>query len=249
MPPRDARSDWKAFAAEAIPTKTNLGPLEIALADVMATFGEAGPPLILDAGCGVGVVTRLIYSKGFSVIGVDINESALHSARVSTVAWMELSEGHSEHFLDFRRGDVVTQAPPAMEAGAFSEVVCQLVISIVGTAHDRIAMLANLYQALRPGGYLYLSDSGVSDDINPMYAELYKSDFKITMERHTYVSRDNQGRPLYTTHHFSEKELRQLIRAAGFCDIQINRQKETSSRRSSQSAYFYYCSCRKPNNP
>ena len=47
------------------------------MTDVKATFGEEDPPLILDAGCGVGVVTRLIYSKGFSVVGVDINEAAL----------------------------------------------------------------------------------------------------------------------------------------------------------------------------
>ena len=86
MTQRDARSDWQAFAADAIPTKANVRPLETVLADIMATFGEAGPPSILDAGCGVGVVSGFIYSKGFSVVGVDINQSAVVQALRSTAA-------------------------------------------------------------------------------------------------------------------------------------------------------------------
>ena len=246
MSRRDARSDWKAYAPEAIPTKTNFGPLEIVLSDIKVTFGEEHPPLILDAGCGVGVVTRLIYSKGFSVVGVDINEAALHFARESISARKGLSEGLSERCLRFIHGDILALFPSGIQAGAFSGVVCQLVISIIGADHDRAALLANLYTALRPGGYLYLSASGVSDDINAQYAELYKSDTEITKELYTYLSRDDQGRALYATHHFSEDELKKLLLDTGFADIKIDKKREVSSRRSCQSAYFYYCCCRKP---
>jgi SAM-dependent methyltransferase len=246
MPPRDARSDWKAFEPEAIPSKTNLGPLEIVLADIKATFGQARPPLILDAGCGVGDVARLIYSSGFSVVGVDINESAILYAREVTAAWKVLSEGLSERYIDFVHEDILCLASSGLHAGAFSGVVCQLVMSIIGSGPDRVALLITLFAALCPGGYLYLSASGVSDDINPTYAQLYKSDLQITKEKHTYVSRDDQGKALYATHHFSEEELRQLLKAAGFCDIRIDKKRETSSRRGSQSAYFFYCYCRKP---
>ena len=246
MPPRDARSDWKAFAPEAIPTKTNFGPLEIVLTDIKATFGEENPPLILDAGCGVGVVTRLIYSKGFSVVGVDINEAALRFARESISEWKELSEDLPARSLHLIHGDILSLFSSEIEAGVFSGAVCQLVISIIGTDRDRAALLANLYKALRPGGYLYLSASGVSDDINAQYAELYKSDPEITKESYTYLSRDDQGRALYATHHFSEDELKKLLLNAGFADIRIDKKREVSSRRSGQAAYFYYCCCRKP---
>ena len=245
MNQQDARSHWQVFSVEAIPTKTNLAPLDIALADVMATFGDAGPPSILDAGCGVGVVSRFVYSKGFSVIGVDINQPAVEHARHSSAALIRASDAPSCNKLEFFCDDILSSACPSIVAGAFDGVICQLVISIVGPGHDRAALLANLYTALRPGGYLYLSASGVSDDVNPTYAELYRSDLGITKEMHTYVSRD-QGRGLYVTHHFSAEELSQLMLNAGFTDIRIDKRRETSSRRKTQSAYFFYCYGRKP---
>lgn len=246
MQPRDARFDWKAFAAEAIPTKTNFVPLEIVLTDIKTTFGEARPALILDAGCGVGVVSKYMYSRGFSVVGVDINESAINNARKSTAGLIKVSDERLTRYLNFSYADILRPASSVIQANAFSGAVCQLVISIIGTDQDRAALLTNLFNALRPGGYLYLSASGVSDDINPMYAELYCSDLEITKEPYTYLSRDDQGRALYVTHHFSEEELRDLLQAAGFSDIRIDKKRETSSRRNSQSANFYYCYCRKP---
>ena len=72
-----------------------------------------------------------------------------------------------------------------MQAGVFDGLVCQPVISIIGLRHGQAALLANLYKTLRTGGYLYLSASGLSDDINPMDAELYRSDVSITEAQHT----------------------------------------------------------------
>jgi len=80
-----------------------------------------------------------------------------------------------------------------MQGGVFDGVICQLFISIIGLRHGQAALLANLYRTLRPGSYLYLSASGLSDDINPMDAELYRSDVSITEEQHTYVSHERQG--------------------------------------------------------
>lgn len=246
MPQRDARSDWNAFAAEAIPTKTDFGPLEIILTDINKTLGVARSALILDAGRGAGVVSRYLYSKGFSVVGVDINESAINNARQYTAELIGPSDDRSTRSLDFVCADILNTASPAIQADAFTGAICQLVISIIGTGQDRVALLTNVFKALRPGGYLYLSASGVSDDINPMYAELYKSDLEITKEPYTYLSRDDQDRILYATHHFSEEELRYLMQSTGFHDIRNDKKREASSRRINQSAYFYYCYCRKP---
>ena len=86
MNQQDSRSHWHVFSVEAIPSKTNLTPLDIVLADVMATFGDSGPPSIIEAGSGAGVVSRLVYFKGFFVIGVDINQPAVEHARQSSAA-------------------------------------------------------------------------------------------------------------------------------------------------------------------
>jgi len=95
MNQQDARSHWQVFSVEAIPSKTNLAPLDIVLDDVMATFGESGPPSIIEAGSGAGVVSRLVYFKGFSVIGVDINQPAVEHARQSSAALIRASDAPS----------------------------------------------------------------------------------------------------------------------------------------------------------
>ena len=97
---------------------------------------------------------------------------------------------------------------------------------------------------LRPGGRLFLSASGVSDTINDGYARLYAEDFPLTSERHTYLSRNDHGEVLYSTHHFTEEELRDLIAAAGFDDIAMVTERETSSRRPGEAAFFLYATCR-----
>ena len=46
------------------------------------------------------------------------------------------------------------------------------------------------------------------------------------------------------THHFTPDELTGLLEAAGFAEIQVTTEKETSSRRPDEAAYFLYATCR-----
>jgi hypothetical protein len=114
------------------------------------------------------------------------------------------------------------------------------VISIIGTLQQRVNLLRHVREMLRPGGRLFLSASGVSDTINPGYARLYADDFPLTGERHTYCSRDGHGTVLYTTHHFTADELTALVAAAGFRAITVTTERETSSRRPDEAAFFLY---------
>jgi len=127
----------------------------------------------------------------------------------------------------------------------FHLVVNQLVISIVGGLSERGQLLANSRNALFPGGYLYISASGVSDSINEQYAQLYARDKPLTGEDNTYYSRDSDGNSLYETHHFTDKELASLLEEAGFDDISIETIPEASSRRPDQAAYFHYATARR----
>ena len=237
---RDARDDWRRFDAGAIPTKESTPRLDSFLQAVKNE--AAGQPLtLLDVGCGSGRLSRRLFEQGFSVLGIDISPGAIHAARQRTVA--ADAAGRS---LRFEEADVAADDPPRLDGGPFHVVVCQLVISIIGTIRQRANLLRHVHNVLRPSGHLFLSASGVSDTINAGYARLYAEDLHLTGERHTYLSRDAGGEVLYATHHFAADELASLLEAAGFGEISVMNEKETSSRRPDEAAFFLYATCRSP---
>ena len=223
---RDSQRDWASFDPESIPTKVDVPELEAFLADV----GPSGS--LLDLGCGNGVLSRALAARGHHVTAVDINEGAIARARESAVS--------------FHLRDILSPDGLHLSAAPFSIVVCQLVISLVGGVAERARLLQNAHDVLEPRGWFYLSASGVSDDINPGYARLYDEDFAETGEHGTYFSRGGDGKILYSTHHFTEPELRALLEAAGFEVLRIAVKKEASSRRPDEAARFLYAVARKP---
>jgi hypothetical protein len=48
------------------------------------------------------------------------------------------------------------------------------------------------------------------------------------------------------THHFTAAELAGLLEATGFAEITVRTERETSSRRPNEAAYFLYTTCRTP---
>jgi len=236
---RDAREDWRRFDAERIPSKASTPQLDSFLAGLPAT-DRKGPPLaLLDVGCGTGRLSRQLYDRGFSVLGVDVNADAVGIARKSAV-----SADATGRRLRFEEADVSSNHGPRLDGGPFDVVVCQLVISIIGAVPQRMNLLRHVRRALRPGGWLYLSASGVSDTINAAYARLYDEDFPLTGERHTYLSRDDRCEILYMTHHFTVEELTGLLETAGFGRISITTEQESSSRRPDEAAFFHYATCK-----
>ena len=171
---RDSRRDWASFDPGKIPTKA-------AVPELLAFLAEVGPGgSLLDLGCGSGVLSRSLAARGYRVTAVDINDAALEAARSSEVA--------------FHVRDILSADGLRLSDASFRIVVCQLVISLVGGKPERERLLTNAYGVLEPGGWFYLSASGVSNDINPGYARLYEEDFAETRERGTYFSRDDMCR-------------------------------------------------------
>ena len=236
---RDACEDWRRFDAERIPSKASTPQLDGFLAGLPATDQKNPPLALLDAGCGTGRLSRQLYDRGFSVLGVDVNADAVRIARKLAV-----SADAAGRRLRFEEADVAADDPPRLDGGPFHVVVCQLVISIIGTIRQRANLLRHVHDVLRPSGHLFLSASGVSDTINAGYARLYAEDLHLTGERHTYLSRDAGGEVLYATHHFAADELASLLEAAGFGEISVMTEKETSSRRPDEAAFFLYATCR-----
>lgn len=239
MAMRDACEDWRRFDARKIPSKASTPQLDRFLAEVRET-ASSGPPLaLLDVGCGTGQLGRRLYDQGFSVLGVDVNPVAVRLAR--ELAVQDDATGRSLRFVE---GDFAADHGPRIAGGPFDVVVCQLVLSIIGVARQRTNLLRRVRENLRPGGRLYLSASGVSDAINPGYARLYAEDIHLTGERHSYLSRDEQGEVLYMTHHFTADELVQQLEAARFGEISVTTEREASSRRPDEAASFHYATCR-----
>jgi len=235
---RDARDDWRRFDATRIPSKDATPHLDRFLRSVQEA-AAGGPPLaLLDVGCGDGRLGRRMHDQGFTVTGVDISAEAVRAAREVAVA------AETGPRLRFVEADFTADRPPRIEGGPFDVAVCQLVISIIGDARHRSTLLRNVHANLRPGGWLYVSASGVSDTINPGYARLYAEDVHLTGERHSYFSRDERGEILYTTHHFTADELTGLLETTGFGRIEMTVEREASSRRPEEAAHFLYAMCR-----
>ena len=236
---RDTVEDWRRFDAQKIPSKASTPQLDGFLAAVQETAAQNRPLALLDVGCGTGRLGRRLYDRGFSVLGVDVNPDAVRAAQELSVP--ADAPGRSLRFVE---GDFAADQPPRIDGGPFDVCVCQLVLSIIGDARRRTNLLRHAHASLRPGGWLYLSASGVSDTINAGYARLYAEDMHLTGERHSYLSRNERGAVLYMTHHFTAEELVQQLEAAGFDRIGVTTEQEASSRRPDEAAFFHYATCR-----
>ena len=198
--------------------------------------GDVGATRLLDFGCGDGRVALKLAKQHaqLHIVGVDVNEDAVALANTSAV-----NAGLCERC----RFEV---ADTNELSGDFDVVLLQLVISVVGGPDQRDALLQKCLAQLRTGGKLLVSASGISSDINEEYRELYARDEAATGERYTYYSRGEDGTILYTTHHFAYDELRDLIQSHGFRLEELHKDKERSSRRPDQAAWFLYAVASKP---
>jgi SAM-dependent methyltransferase len=236
--PRDAADDWRRFDPQSIPTKESTPHLDTFLQALRQATPDQ-PLRLLDVGCGSGRLSRRLWERGFAVLGVDISPLAISAAQS-----LAAPADAAGRWLRFQEADFAADQSPGLDTGPFDVVVCQLVISIIGTARNRSNLLRHVRDHLRPGGWLTLSASGVSAAINPGYARLYAEDERLTGECHSYFSRTDRGDVLYMTHHFTAEELRSLLEAAGFSEVSVTTEKETSSRRPDEAAYFLYATCR-----
>ena len=112
----------------------------------MDIHGEAalvdsyGPGSVLDAGCGTGRVAIELSRRGHQVVGVDVDEAMLESARVKAPD------------LEWVRGDL---ADPELDFGRpFDVVVMAGNVLIFVPSGSEEQVIANAARWLRPGGRL-----------------------------------------------------------------------------------------------
>lgn len=118
------------------------------------------PPLlegcrVLDLGCGSGrdvyALAQMVGPEG-EVVGVDMTDEQLSVAK-SYQKW------HAENFgydnVKFVKGYIEKLEELGLEPGSFDVIVSNCVVNL---SPDKDAVLAGVYQLLKPGGEFYFSD-------------------------------------------------------------------------------------------
>ena len=100
---------------------------------------------ILDAGCGLGGVSRALLGAGFRLTAIDFAFARLQVLRGAAPTAAALAVAQAD----------VTRLPLAPQS--FHAVVCTQVLEHIPAAAARRAMLANFLRLLRPGGTLVLT--------------------------------------------------------------------------------------------
>ena len=111
--------------------------------------GSAGPPLILDLGCGPGLYARHFLAAGFDVLGLDFSPASIAHARLHAARSVKPRPGSSRHACaDFQCVDFTRAQYPEQSDGAV------MVYGIFGNLHEseRDRVFDRLTRSLRPGG-------------------------------------------------------------------------------------------------
>lgn len=120
-----------------------------------ATFVDSfGPGSVLDAGCGTGRVAIELSRRGHPVVGIDVDDAMLESARAKAPA------------LEWVHGDL---ADPALAFGGrtFDVVVMAGNVLIFVPAGSEGTVVANAARWLSPGGRLVTGYSLRPDGLGP----------------------------------------------------------------------------------
>lgn len=137
----DSRQVWEArYAASPLVWS---GRVNVQLERIA---GELPAGRALDLGCGEGGDAIWLAEHGWTVVGVDISDTALHRARAEAQ-----TRGVADR-IDFQCHDLAESLP----AGSFDLVSAQFLHSTV--ALDRPAILRRAAAAVAPGGSLLIVD-------------------------------------------------------------------------------------------
>jgi 2-polyprenyl-3-methyl-5-hydroxy-6-metoxy-1,4-benzoquinol methylase len=97
--------------------------------------------LILDVGCGNGIISRGVGAEGFDVYGIDVSDKAIEKAR-------------STNTLPNVRFDVINAEQLVADGKTYDAVICSEVLEHL---HDPGSLLRVLYQSLKPEGKLIVT--------------------------------------------------------------------------------------------
>lgn len=142
--------DGQAAKFERAPVQSDPAALER-----LVQFADFPPDsLVLDAGCGPGLVAEAHLRAGHRVFGVDLSAEMVARARQRCAAWGDRARFEQVSLFD------------ALPVGPFGAAISRYVLHHVA---DPYAFLRRQFELLRPGGVLALCDT--TNDPDPACAE------------------------------------------------------------------------------
>lgn len=120
-----------------------LYPYQESLASIVDAADVSGDSLVLDIGCGTGLLSDAFKSRGINIVGIDLSKKGLELYRIKDSNAVLI------------QGDILRELPFQKES--FSHVVMRNVLYAVPD-DLRVAVLKNIYSLLKPGGKFILSN-------------------------------------------------------------------------------------------
>lgn len=133
--------------------------------DKFISFFNPGS-LILDVGCGVGVKSKYLITKGLKVVGIDFSEKMIEIAQKEVPSAI------------FSVADIIK---PLKLKEKFDGIFVQAVLLHIPKKNIK-EVLHNLVNSLKPGGYLYIAVKGLKEG-QPEEQIIKESDYGYEYER------------------------------------------------------------------
>jgi 2-polyprenyl-3-methyl-5-hydroxy-6-metoxy-1,4-benzoquinol methylase len=106
---------------------------------------------VLDLGCGKGLQTQLLASKGASVIGIDPSIKR-HKAAITEIRWSRVKKN-----VDFR---CCTLEVDSLESSSLDKAISFCVLEHIPNLDD---VLSTIHKGLKPGGELHATVDSLSN--------------------------------------------------------------------------------------
>jgi ubiquinone/menaquinone biosynthesis C-methylase UbiE len=156
---------------------------------------------VLEIGCGYGRACFYLHENGYEIVGVDLDRVQIKSA---------LTEATSRSVKE-ETAFIISDARGLCFSDSSFDAVTMLALLTLVSESWRAKILDEAYRVLKPSSYLFVEEFGRTWE-NPVYARRYRNDLKVTGEMGTIAVNDESGKILHFGHHFTRREVRNLLR-------------------------------------